>query len=375
MQFEIIPIVSDFSDTEALLFEHDLLNKNNKYITHAAVKIEGIYHWLITKDAGQQIKYHTDDNQIICPACKEKLFVKGAGSDKIKTHFCHHPNLSNSCFFKNKYTSTGKQKPLAKGGKGGESEAHIQVKKQLATLIKTSRAFGHEVILRRIKDYTITTDYSFKSDILYNYESVKLVDVEVEKQLVKKDGDKAGFRADLNVYDEYGNIYFIEVTYSNGKSLNSYYELWRRGGSTVYEVKATISEVDLIESLGRDNYIISNKRENIEGIEMRLLYDPVYHQGQDELIKAQKANAKLRKSFLWRELNTVITRARRRNGLFLKQNKTSQKWHHHKMKTEEFVQSNYYMINFKGYIFYEKTPHCVANYLNNISIPASLIKN
>ena len=379
MQFEIIPILSNFSDTEALLFEHELINKDNEYLTHAVIKVEGTYHWLVTEELGSQLKYHTDDNQIICPACKEELYVKGAYSDKIKTHLCHYPNQSNDCFFKKKYNSAGKQKCLEEGGKGGESEAHLQVKNQLEALIKTSRDFGHEVRLRRIKDYTITTDYTYQSYISYNYESVKLVNVEVEKQLVKKDGDKAGFRADLNVYDEYGNVYFIEVTYTNGKSLNSYYDLWRRGGSTVYEVKATTSKVNLIKSFGRDNYVISDEKnyiqKDLKGIEMRLLYDPVHHQGEDELMKVQKANAKLRKSFLWRELNPVITRARRRNGLFLKQNKTSQKWHHHKMKTEEFVQSNYYMINFKGHIFYEKIPHCVANYLNNISIHASLVKN
>lgn len=374
MYFDIIPITADFRDKQALLFEHSLINKEHTYLTHAIIKVNDIYHWLITDDIGSQIKFHTDDEKIICPCCEEELFIRAANSSKIKTHFCHYSNKSNDCEFKKRYKSNPTEREISKGNKDGESDIHIVAKEQLAILINTSSNFGHDVYLNKVKDFTIKTDHLHQSHIYYTYEPVKIVKAELEKQIVKKEGELAGFRSDLNIYDEHGNIYFIEVTYSNGKSISQYYNRWQRGASTVYEVKALKTSIDLSNLIRthksnnnetKDYFLISNIKEEREGIEMQLLYDPIHHKGQQELMKHKALNMKKRKKAIFNELSTILKEARRHYGLFLKQNKTSQKWHHHKVGSNEFVKSDYYLINYRDVTFEQKIPQVVANYLKD----------
>lgn len=358
MDFNVIPIVSDINNKAALLFEHGIINQDTQFLTHAMVKINGKYHWLVSEEIGTQLKFYTDDNKIVCPCCKDELRISAAESTKMKTHL-RHRRSDIECEFKTKYNSNVRNKEKKDGGKGGESEAHLEMKEQLALLIETSKHFGHEVKLRKAKSYEVKVDSEHRAYIRYQYETVKLVKAEIEKQVVRKEGDLKGFRSDLNVYDEDGNIYFIEVTYTSGKPLNSYYELWKRGNSTVYEVKATKSKVSLKDSF-QNNYLISNESGELEGIEMRLLYDPIIDEGQRELMRKKAAKAIDRKSYLAGELRDELKKARRKNRVYKKQNKTTDKWHHHRMGTDEFVTSYLYIIRYKGEIFKEKMPKEVA---------------
>ena len=131
---KLIPLLSDINDKEGIIIEHSKLNESNN-LKYALIKYNNKYFFIDSEQIIMEIKQYTDNQKIMCPNCKQDLYImqgyKIKNGIEVKAHLKHYMS-SEDCDFKQYYNS--KSKKINKGKYIGESKIHKELKRSLCIL-------------------------------------------------------------------------------------------------------------------------------------------------------------------------------------------------------------------------------------------------
>ena len=72
---KLIPLLSCIDDKEGILIEHSQLNRNSNNLKYALIKYEGKYYFVNADKVVMELKQYTDNHKIMCPNCKQDLYI------------------------------------------------------------------------------------------------------------------------------------------------------------------------------------------------------------------------------------------------------------------------------------------------------------
>lgn len=229
---KLIPLLSDINDKEGIIIEHSKLNESNN-LKYALIKYDNRYFFIDSERIIMEIKQYTDNHKIMCPNCKQDLYVmqgyKRDNGTEVKAHLKHYIN-SEDCDFKQYYNS--KSKKINKGKFIGESKIHKELKLSIATEINSKGIYLNIPI-----SYNIEIDrYECWANI--QYEKTYIDRAEIEKWAIEKGNEEVGgYKPDITAYDKNNKEIYIEVTYQTGKTVEEYYNKWNKLNRNVIEVR------------------------------------------------------------------------------------------------------------------------------------------
>lgn len=277
---KLIPLLSDINDKEGVIIEHNKLNESNN-LKYALIKYDDKYFFINSEQAIMEIKQYTDNQKIMCPNCKQDLYImqgyKRKNGIEVKSHLKHYIN-SEDCDFKQYYNS--KAKKINKGKYAGESKIHKELKLSIATEINSDGIY-----LNIPTSYNIEIDnYECWANI--QYKKIYINKAEIEKWAIEKGNEEVGgYKPDITAYDENNKEIYIEVTYQTGKTVNEYYNKWDKLNKNVIEVRKK-DNVDIEISYSQEDgyckeiYIYNDKV-------FRFLYSPLLDEARKEKLKIE----------------------------------------------------------------------------------------
>lgn len=361
---KLIPLLSNIDDKEGVLIEHGVLNGNSNNLKYALIKYNNKYYFMDVEKAIMELKLYTDNQKIMCPNCKQDLYImqgyKRKNGTEVKAHLKHYIN-SEECEFKQYYNS--KHEKINKGKYKGESEIHKNLKLSVATKINDKGMYFNIP-----KAYSIEVKgYECWANI--EYEEVYIEKAEIEKWAIKRGDVVGGYKPDITAYDKSNKEIYIEVTYQTGKTIE-YYDKWKSLNKTVLEVRKNDNVYiekyyDDEEVFIEDIYIYDDKM-------FRFLYDPVLDEARREKLKTETLLADKEREYkrnkecvgyIYDKLKEVIN--------YLKYNeniKVIKEDREYKYNTVNgYVYKNYWFkATFKGASINLKIPNIVVNLLNKI---------
>lgn len=276
---KLIPLLSSIDDKEGVLIEHSKLNESNN-LKYALIKYNNKYFFTNAEKMIMEIKQYTDDNKIICPNCKQDLYImqgyKREDGTEVKAHLKHYIN-SEDCDFKQYYNS--KSKKINKGGFTGEGEIHKKLKLNIATEINDKGIYLNIPV-----SYDIEIDkYECWANI--QYEEVYVDKAEIEKWAIEK-GNKevGGYKPDITIYSKDNKKIYIEVTHQTGKTVEEYYSKWAKLNKTVIEARKK-DNVNIEIEYDQDGY--SKEIHVYDDKIFKFLYDPILDEARREKLKIE----------------------------------------------------------------------------------------
>lgn len=235
---ELIPLQSDINDNDGVIAEHILLNgEYSDRLKYGLISMDGKYYFFNVLNNSPELKNFVDNKKAICPYCKSNLSTvhgyervmnnKRISVDPFLRHDQGEENSKECIFYYNKESEESRIKEYSK-----ESIKHIKIKMKL---IKEAT----DLMFKLPNKYEIITDkdnYTCNARIT-DYIAKKVVKVEADKKILRKDNITKGYVPDLVLYTHDGDEIYVEVVANSGKSIHDYYDIWRRINKTVIECR------------------------------------------------------------------------------------------------------------------------------------------
>ena len=363
---KLIPLLSDINDKEGIIIEHSKLNESNN-LKYALIKYSNKYFFINSEQIIMEIKQYTDNQKIMCPNCKQDLYImqgyKRKNGIEVKPHLKHYIN-SEDCDFKQYYNS--KSKKINKGKYTGESKIHKELKLSIATEINSKGIY-----LNIPTSYNIEIDnYECWANI--QYKKIYVNKAEIEKWAIEKGNEEVGgYKPDITAYDENNREIYIEVTYQTGKTVNEYYNKWGKLNRNVIEVRKKDNidiEINYSQEEGywKEIYIHDDKV-------FRFLYSPLLDEARKEKLRIETVLATREKEDLLKKehINFIYEKLRNvkrylevsRNVKVIKSGKE-----YKYITSNGYEYKNYWFkATFKDTSINLKIPNIVVDLLNKIN--------
>lgn len=363
---KLIPLLSDINDKEGIIIEHSKLNESNN-LKYALIKYDNKYFFIDSEQTIMEIKQYTDNQKIMCPNCKQDLYImqgyKRKNGIEVKAHLKHYMS-SEDCDFKQYYNS--KSKKINKGKYIGESKIHKELKLSVATEINSKG-----ICLNMPISYNIEIDnYECWANI--QYEKVYINRAEIEKWAIEKGNEEVGgYKPDITAYDKNNKKIYIEVTYQTGKTVDEYYNKWDKLNRNVIEVRKK-DNVDIEISYSQEDGYLKEIYIHDDKV-FRFLYSPVLDEARREKLRIETILATREKEELLKKehINFIYEKLRNvkrylevsRNVKVIKSGKE-----YKYIASNGYEYKNYWFkATFKGYSINLKIPNIVVDLLNKIN--------
>ena len=363
---KLIPLLSDINDKEGIIIEHSKLNESNN-LKYALIKYNNRYFFIDSERIIMEIKQYTDNHKIMCPNCKQDLYVmqgyKRDNGTEVKAHLKHYIN-SEDCDFKQYYNS--KSKKINKGKFIGESKIHKELKLSIATEINSKGIYLNIPI-----SYNIEIDrYECWANI--QYEKTYIDRAEIEKWAIEKGNEEVGgYKPDITAYDKNNKEIYIEVTYQTGKTVEEYYNKWNKLNRNVIEVRKK-DNVDVEISCSQEEGYLKEIYIHDDKV-FRFLYSPVLDEARREKLRIEAILAtKEKEEFLKKEYINFIYEKLRNVKRYLETSKNVKVVKNGKeykyIASNGYEYKNYWFkASFKDVSINLKIPNIVVDLLNKIN--------
>lgn len=363
---KLIPLLSDINDKEGIIIEHSKLNESNN-LKYALIKYDNRYFFIDSERIIMEIKQYTDNHKIMCPNCKQDLYVmqgyKRDNGTEVKAHLKHYIN-SEDCDFKQYYNS--KSKKINKGKFIGESKIHKELKLSIATEINSKGIYLNIPI-----SYNIEIDrYECWANI--QYEKTYIDRAEIEKWAIEKGNEEVGgYKPDITAYDKNNKEIYIEVTYQTGKTVEEYYNKWNKLNRNVIEVRKK-DNVDVEISCSQEEGYLKEIYIHDDKV-FRFLYSPVLDEARREKLRIESILAtKEKEEFLKKEYINFIYEKLRNVKRYLETSKNVKVVKNGKeykyIANNGYEYKNYWFkASFKDVSINLKIPNIVVDLLNKIN--------
>lgn len=363
---KLIPLLSDINDKEGIIIEHSKLNESNN-LKYALIKYNNRYFFIDSERIIMEIKQYTDNHKIMCPNCKQDLYVmqgyKRDNGTEVKAHLKHYIN-SEDCDFKQYYNS--KSKKINKGKFIGESKIHKELKLSIATEINSKGIYLNIPI-----SYNIEIDrYECWANI--QYEKIYIDRAEIEKWAIEKGNEEVGgYKPDITAYDKNNKEIYIEVTYQTGKTVEEYYNKWNKLNRNVIEVRKK-DNVDVEISCSQEEGYLKEIYIHDDKV-FRFLYSPVLDEARREKLRIESILAtKEKEEFLKKEHINFIYEKLRNVKRYLEASKNVKVVKNGKeykyIANNGYEYKNYWFkASFKDVSINLKIPNIVVDLLNKIN--------
>lgn len=363
---KLIPLLSDINDKEGIIIEHSKLNESNN-LKYALIKYDNRYFFIDSERIIMEIKQYTDNHKIMCPNCKQDLYVmqgyKRDNGTEVKAHLKHYIN-SEDCDFKQYYNS--KSKKINKGKFIGESKIHKELKLSIATEINSKGIYLNIPI-----SYNIEIDkYECWANI--QYEKTYIDRAEIEKWAIEKGNEEVGgYKPDITAYDKNNKEIYIEVTYQTGKTVEEYYNKWNKLNRNVIEVRKK-DNVDVEISCSQEEGYLKEIYIHDDKV-FRFLYSPVLDEARREKLRIESILAtKEKEEFLKKEYINFIYEKLRSVKRYLETSKNVKVVKNGKeykyIANNGYEYKNYWFkASFKDVSINLKIPNIVVDLLNKIN--------
>ena len=363
---KLIPLLSDINDKEGIIIEHSKLNESNN-LKYALIKYNNRYFFIDSERIIMEIKQYTDNHKIMCPNCKQDLYVmqgyKRDNGTEVKAHLKHYIN-SEDCDFKQYYNS--KSKKINKGKFIGESKIHKELKLSIATEINSKGIYLNIPI-----SYNIEIDrYECWANI--QYEKTYIDRAEIEKWAIEKGNEEVGgYKPDITAYDKNNKEIYIEVTYQTGKTVEEYYNKWNKLNRNVIEVRKK-DNVDVEISCSQEEGYLKEIYIHDDKV-FRFLYSPVLDEARREKLRIESILAtKEKEEFLKKEYINFIYEKLRNVKRYLETSKNVKVVKNGKeykyIANNGYEYKNYWFkASFKDVSINLKIPNIVVDLLNKIN--------
>lgn len=230
------PLISDIRDKEGVMIEHRKLNGNDWRLHYALLKTNNKYYFFDIRKNVMEIKKYTDEKEFICPYCGGILspvpdYYRKDRKDKIEAYLRHKHSENEkvkNCIFN---LSNKDYKKKQKGYFEGESLKHKFFKIEMYKKAKEGTLF-----LNLYESYELV-EKDYDVEIKWNERKVKIVDAYMERKVLKKDEITNGYQPDLVLISDKGEHIYCEITVTSGKTVEEYYDIWRRLNKNVIEIR------------------------------------------------------------------------------------------------------------------------------------------
>lgn len=231
---------ANINDLASVIAEHSMFNSDSGYLQYALIQENNDYFFFDVRKHSMLLKHLSSSKKFICPFCKEDLFVKSGYTNRYGTfvpqHLSHYPESNESSFCIFRTNSQYEKKKFF--SRVAEGYRHYQTKIaffKLANLgaLKIEVLDSYE-IYRDDNELTAFANKTFKT--------MNIVKADMEKQALKKEGDINGFRPDLTLYTDTGEVIYAEITDTNGKTVSQYLDRWTKANNICIEIVPVLDD-------------------------------------------------------------------------------------------------------------------------------------
>lgn len=235
--------------------------------------------WVNAEETSKECEKNLYNYSLFCPYCLAPMTI--CGGLKQRLHPRHRKGTGDpDCTFK---TVTGFKNKINKNPTIPESEEHKRVKESaFRTLVGTT--------IKTIKSFKIETNESGQTKIEWEYEVKKIIKIEKEKRVLRKNKISRGYQPDLLLTFEDGTQAALEITTTNGKTTEGYSDVWKRWGKCVYELRT------------KGDFAYNENSEKQKFIRM---YDPIQSKAEEERRDVHIANMKNKIKNLGKEVSKI----------------------------------------------------------------------